>query len=66
MNRRFESSSGEQDWGKLSHSEVVGHLHPEESVSRIEALERELAETRESKARQEEVARGLKDELEKQ
>ena len=44
----------------------MGHLHPEESASKIEALERELSETREVKERQEEIVRELQDELEKQ
>ena len=68
-NRLHESATGEQDaGGRASDDKVVGHFHPEErlSVSRIEALERELSETREAKERQEKVVRELQDELQKQ
>lgn len=58
------SFAGEQEEGKLSHDKAVGHFHPEESASRMEALQRDLAETGEAKERQE-VERVLKDELEK-
>ena len=65
-NRLHESATGEQGGGRASDDKVAGHFHTEESVSRIEALERELTETREAKERQEEVVRELQDELQKQ
>ena len=66
MNRLHESATGEQDGGRTSGDKVVGHLHPEDSVSRIEALEGGLTVTREVKERQEEAVKELQDELQKQ
>lgn len=60
------ATEGEQKEGQPSHKESVGHLQPEKSASIIGALELELAEAKESKARLEEDVRLLEEELKKQ
>ena len=62
---RLEISTGELEEVQPRQDEGVGHLQLEQGVSRMGALELELAEARKAKKTLEGKVRGLEEELER-